>query len=253
MASFVNENLLNAFSDGKKTLLKELLSNTDMSVQERWFRITTEILEPTVPFNVHMELYKLNYGAFRDYESPAWFPNNHVVKNKGSSFTVSKTNKLHNRMTNIERIMKAKGLTTYSQFYDWSVGMQTCEEYWDTCIKALDIQFETPYSKVFDYSATPAAPAGAPAGEAPVADPHYGIKSVEYLKGARFNVADSCFPRAYLENPTETTRWSLRLTRTRRCSTTLMQSSACSATRLHWPCPPGWTSEWVMPSEFACP
>ena len=190
MASFLSSNGITHFSDEKQNLLRDLLSSSTGSKQYRWFRISTEVLSPTVPFSIHQQLYKLCYAGYQDYESPAWFPNNYTITNGAEKHVITKTHPLHSRETNIQRIMRRKGFTSYSQFYDWSVGMDSCEEFWDTCIKELEVQFSTPYSRVLDYSAINP--------DDSVEDPHYGVKSVQYLKGARFNVADSCFPREFM-------------------------------------------------------
>lgn len=70
--------------------------------------------------------------------------------------------------------MEIKNLSTYEEFYDWSI---TCpEEFWDLCIKETGVVFEVPYTSVFDHS-----------------HPEHGIRSVEYLPGAKLNIALSCF------------------------------------------------------------
>lgn len=189
MSSFVDVTAFQYLNDEKQAVLRELLSSSSIPKQYRWFRISTEVLSPTVPFSVHQELYRLNYAGCEDYESPVWFPHQYTATSGDEKMTVCKEFPLHCRDTNIQRLMKKKGFKTYSEFYDWSVGMDTCEDYWDTCINELGVQFRSPYSKVFDYSATP------PDGSV---DPLYGVKSVKYLTGAKFNIADSCFPREFM-------------------------------------------------------
>ena len=149
--------------------------------------------------------------GLQDYEAPSWFPNHHKIMNNNNhnSYTIDKninrntdnnnaiSNPMHTRDTNIEQIMKMKGFTSYLQFYNWSIDMNTCQEYWDICIRhRLNMQFQTPYTKVFDMSAT---------NGDDVNDTLYGIKSVQYLSDAKFNIADSCFPVEYMKPPASTT------------------------------------------------
>lgn len=144
-----------------------------------------------------------------DYESPAWFPNNytithnHNLTNPTPTNILKPTDDIHGRKTNIEQIMDLynnslseqeshKKLSCYQDFYKWSTNMETCQEYWDMCIKnRLKIQFDIPYDKVFDFSAVDPDNNGEK-------DSFYGIKSVQYLSNARFNVADSCFPKEFM-------------------------------------------------------
>lgn len=92
-----------------------------------------------------------------EYERPAWWPRP----------------KSERRATNIEQILSLRPDvgTDYADFYDWSIGEKSCEDYWDTLIKRLKIKFEVPYRGVFDASGPD------------------GVKGVQYLPGARLNVA----------------------------------------------------------------
>jgi acetyl-CoA synthetase len=70
--------------------------------------------------------------------------------------------------------MELKGFNTYEDFYNWSI--TSPEEFWDLCIKETGVVFDVPYTTVFDHS-----------------HPEHGIRSVEYLPGAKLNIALSCF------------------------------------------------------------
>ena len=173
-----------------------------------------------IPYHHHLphlytpiHIYK--HIECEDYESPAWFPNNHTITHNHDSTnttTITKpTTHIHGRKSNIEQIMEyynkeyvnascsgRKLLTTFQDFYDWSTDMQTCHEYWDICIKQrLKIQFQTSYDAVFDTSAT-----STDSDSDSDSDSFYGLKSVEYLSNAKFNIADSCFPLEYLSTST---------------------------------------------------
>jgi acetyl-CoA synthetase len=112
-------------------------------------------LTPETPWEIHRELYEKNYGDLD--VRPAWFPD-----------------EAHLSETNIGRLMEMKNIDAYEDFYNWSI---TCpEEFWDLCIKETGVVFDVPYTTVFDHS-----------------HPEHGIRSVEYLPGAKLNIALSCF------------------------------------------------------------
>lgn len=71
--------------------------------------------------------------------------------------------------TNVGKMMRDRNLTDYDEFYKWSIN--SSEEFWDACIKEIGITFDTPYNTVFEMSK--------------------GVTGIEYLPGARLNIATS--------------------------------------------------------------
>jgi hypothetical protein len=71
--------------------------------------------------------------------------------------------------TNIGKMMRDRNMTEYNDFYKWSITSN--EEFWDACIKEIGITFDTPYERVFELSR--------------------GVQHVEYLPGAKLNIATS--------------------------------------------------------------
>ena len=74
------------------------------------------------------------------------------------------------KTTNLYHQMQKHGFDRYEDFYNWSITNRN--EFWDTTVKALDIQLKKPYSTVLDATDV----------ERPI-----------WLKDARMNIVDSCF------------------------------------------------------------
>ncbi len=74
------------------------------------------------------------------------------------------------KKTNLYKQMQINGFDRYEDFYQWSITNRN--EFWDTTVKALDIQLKKPYTTVLDDTDV----------ERPI-----------WLKDARMNIVDSCF------------------------------------------------------------
>jgi len=74
------------------------------------------------------------------------------------------------RKTNLYKVMQAHGFDKYDDFYRWSITERNA--FWDTTLKALDIQLKAPYSTVLDAS---------------------DLEKPIWLKDAKMNIIDSCF------------------------------------------------------------
>lgn len=74
------------------------------------------------------------------------------------------------KKTNLYKIMHQKGFKNYPDFYNWSVTDRPA--FWDTTVKALDIQLKKPYSSVLDDT---------------------DMEKPLWLKEAQMNIVDSCF------------------------------------------------------------
>lgn len=129
---------------------------SSLNACECWQHLTREILKPDYPFKLHELLYK---ATFSDWDTssgppPAWFPSDQQIQ-----------------ATHIAALMNELKLGSYPELHTWSV--QNRAEFWDLMIQRLDIRFQEKYAKVVDLS--------------------HGIESPQWLVGARFNIAESCF------------------------------------------------------------
>ncbi len=74
------------------------------------------------------------------------------------------------KKTNLFKVMQQHGFDKYEDFYRWSITEKNA--FWDTTVKALDIQLKVPYSTVLEVS---------------------DLEKPLWLKDARMNIVDSCF------------------------------------------------------------
>jgi acetyl-CoA synthetase len=72
---------------------------------------------------------------------------------------------------NVTQVQRALGLTSYADFYRWSVENKAA--FWETAVNRLGITFHQPYQQVLD-----------------LAD---GPEHARWLPGARLNIVESCF------------------------------------------------------------
>ncbi len=72
---------------------------------------------------------------------------------------------------NITQVQQALGLTSYADFYRWSVENKAA--FWETAVNRLGIAFRQPYQQVLDRAA--------------------GAEDPRWLPGARLNIGESCF------------------------------------------------------------
>ena len=101
------------------------------------------------------EAQKYYQSVFKDEAVPvAWLPDETNVT-----------------QSNMAQTHRALGLSSYAEFYDWSVRHKA--SFWQTAIDRLGIQFHQPYAHVLDETSG-------------TEDPHW-------LPGARLNIVDSCF------------------------------------------------------------
>lgn len=143
------------------------------SITELWLKLSKTVLTKALPFALHELCFNKIYT---DDDKPrvCWAPSD--------------------RNTNMQRMMKGTGASTPAEFHKWSVDNR--EAFWQKTVDAMNIQFSTPYSKIFTG----------------------GVENIEYMKGARLNIADSCFqahPNAdaivyRIEGSDELHRWSYR-------------------------------------------
>lgn len=85
----------------------------------------------------------------------AWLPDENALNN-----------------ANISRLMQTLSLSSYQELHAWSV--QNRARFWEKTMQVLQIKFEQKYDQVLDTSSG-------------------GMENPAWLKGARFNIAKSCF------------------------------------------------------------
>ena len=107
-------------------------SKSSTSPAAQWMEAIKH-LSPKTPFEIHSKVFDKIYGDCA--VKPCWFPSEQSIA-----------------QTNIKKLMDRKGFTTYEEFYKWSVGEDTREEFWLLCIEAIDIKWHKQPSKVFDLS-----------------------------------------------------------------------------------------------------
>ncbi|KAG7365141.1 acyl-CoA synthetase/AMP-acid ligase [Nitzschia inconspicua] len=130
----------------------------DASPSDVWASLQTK-LSPSIPFEIHQLCYAIVYEGIDDVK-PAWIPTADVVAN-----------------TNITKMMQQKNITTYQEFYDWSVNDRN--NFWMTSMKAVGIQWQDEPKAAFK------------------GDPAH----ITYFPGGRLNISDSCFGKRPMEDP----------------------------------------------------
>ena len=75
------------------------------------------------------------------------------------------------KQANITQVQQAIGLTSYADFYRWSVENKAA--FWETAVNRLGIVFRHPYQQVLDRAT--------------------GAEDPRWLPGARLNIVESCF------------------------------------------------------------
>ena len=123
---------------------------------ECWQHFSQHILEADHPFLFHQFLYQTTYADwdFSRGQPPAWFPSEEKIQT-----------------THIAALMQELGLKSYAQLYAWSVRHRA--EFWQCLIRRLGIRLRRSYDTIVDLSA--------------------GLETPQWLKGARLNIAESCF------------------------------------------------------------
>jgi acetyl-CoA synthetase len=126
-----------------------------LSPEEAWQQIVQEILIPnSYPFSLHELLYKTAYPDWNNNPAPAWFPTETLVKT-----------------SNLVKVMQEHSINHYKDFHHWST--HSYPAFWQKIVKILNIEFDNPYTSIVDLSA--------------------GIESPQWLRDAKFNIANSCF------------------------------------------------------------
>ncbi|XP_021761234.1 probable acyl-activating enzyme 17, peroxisomal isoform X1 [Chenopodium quinoa] len=115
--------------------LAQIISEFGASTPQTWQNISTQILNPQLPFSFHQMLY---YGCYKNYGSdpPAWLPHSESV-----------------RLTNIGQLLERRGkellglkykdpMSSFSELQEFSVSNP--EVYWKCILEEMGISFAKP-------------------------------------------------------------------------------------------------------------
>ena len=133
------------------------------SASQVW-AVLQQTLTPTTPFGVHELCYQTVYDGIADVK-PAWIPSKQAVE-----------------ATNIHKTMTQKGFRTYKEFYDWSIGKGSRDDFWMDSMRSLQIAWAKEPSSAFDLS-------------------NGGPAHVSYFPGGKLNITDSCFNKREGDEP----------------------------------------------------
>jgi len=137
------------------------IAGANASASEIW-RILHRELSPSQPFDVHKKCYDEVYSGIDDIK-PAWIPSKECLEN-----------------TNIFQMLRTKGFSSYEQFYEWSIGSKSQDEFWMESANRIMIDWETSPSAAFE------------TGD--------DVAHVTYFPNGRLNISDSIFNK---RNPME--------------------------------------------------
>ena len=140
---------------------------------ECWSKISKEILQPDIPFDVHKHIFEVCYAGWNDSQGPrpVWIPTDETIK-----------------ASNISKIQTQLGIADYKDFHAWSVCNRAA--FWELMVKELGIRFKESYSKIVRIAHSAKR----------IADGAYSnLENPQWLVDAKMNIADSCFQ----DNPQE--------------------------------------------------
>ncbi len=132
----------------------------ELPAAQCWQKISKELLTPADSFELHRFFFETVYAEWQAEKSgppPAWLPSERELQ-----------------QSNIGRMMQEKGMASYTDFHKWSV--ENRETFWQELIDKLGIDFDASYNSIVDLSG--------------------GVDAPQWLPGAKFNIARSCFPEA---------------------------------------------------------
>ena len=105
-------------------------------------------------FALHLEIYQTIYPNWRTTIAPAWFPSQTRIET-----------------ANLTYWQKMLDVANYPDLHRWS--HKHYAEFWQKVIAHLNIRFQRPFTDIADATA--------------------GIENIEWLPGAKMNIAESCF------------------------------------------------------------
>lgn len=128
---------------------------TRMGACKRWQKMVRDVLTPDTPFDIHLDIFSHCYPGWE--EDPeiaiAWSPDEHTLA------TVA-----------LKKCMEKAGCTSVAEFHAWSV--REPDAFWKMLLAKIPFRFEKTPDIICDRQA--------------------GAEQTVWLKGARFNIAESC-------------------------------------------------------------
>jgi acetyl-CoA synthetase len=121
--------------------------------EERWRRISQQVLCPADPFELHRFLYEKAHSGLDPYP-PAWFPDEERLER-----------------ANVTALQRELGLGSYAELHAWSARHR--EAFWEEMVRRLGIRLRRPFERIVNLSG--------------------GAEAPHWLVGARLNIAESCF------------------------------------------------------------
>lgn len=128
----------------------------NLTSEMAWKHISTEILNPSIPFQCHLYLFSQIFPEWPEQldSAPAYIPDPAFIKT-----------------TNIAKSMVELKINTLKEFHTWSVNHFM--DFWQYIIAKLGIHFDMKPQKICDLS--------------------QGVESPQWLCGAKLNIVKSCF------------------------------------------------------------
>lgn len=132
---------------------KILKTNTPLSA---WNTISHELLNATIPFAVHLDLFTKIYPNWQSQpnRAPLWQPEPTQLAK-----------------THLGQLMQEQQITNFNALHRWSVDQ--FNEFWSVTLKKLAIQFVTPPTAICDLT--------------------HGIEHPQWFPNATLNIVESCF------------------------------------------------------------
>ena len=128
-----------------------------LTPSQRWQKLISEILTRKHRFSLHEFLYQNNYPHWTKDPCPAWFPSTEIIAN-----------------SNLAALMQEQHINDYKTLHAWSV--KNYPDFWKILLQKLNIKFHKQFDTLCDLST--------------------GVESPQWLKGAKLNIATSCFTAA---------------------------------------------------------
>ncbi len=150
------EKLRNSGADKSQAeQILEILNKHQENPEACWKALSRDVLTPDLPDDLHQNLFR---GVYRQDDKfsdapPAWFPDD------------------QNRNTNLHRLLDRLNLDTYEALHRFSVTQKA--EFWKTMADMLYISFHHPAKETLKIN--------------------HGPEHAQWFKGARMNIAESCF------------------------------------------------------------
>jgi acetyl-CoA synthetase len=158
MNSLVEQLTLAGLDDGAANHLATEIEDvlTRENFEAAWSRVSREILNPDMPFDIHQAAFNYVYKSWEEGPpKPVWIP---------TEVEIAKTNAY--------KFLSGLGLSDYPSLHAWSNSNE--KEFWEKITKVLDIQFSRPFVDLYTSK---------------------DVENPGWFSGAMLNIADSCFNR----------------------------------------------------------